>query len=57
MGLPYIITLNMPLDELMDLISIQQIKVEGYRYRKPEKMYRSAEEKDEAEWAELLKLR
>ena len=57
MGLSYILTMNMPLDELLDLISIHQIKVEGYRYKKPEKIYHSAEEKDEAEWADLLRLR
>ena len=47
----------MPLDELLDLISVHQIKAEGYRFKKPERYYDSAEERDEAEWDKLLKLR
>lgn len=47
----------MPLDGLLDLISVHQIKVEGYKFKQPERYYDSAEERDEAEWNKLLKLR
>ena len=33
MGLSYTETLDLPLSTLLDMISIQQIKTEGYRYK------------------------
>lgn len=33
MGLTYTETLDLPLSQLLDLISIQQIKTEGFRYK------------------------
>ena len=35
MGLTYDETMSLPLTELMDLISVQQIKAEGCNYKKP----------------------
>jgi hypothetical protein len=35
MGLTYDETMSLPLSELMDLISVQQIKAEGCNYKKP----------------------
>lgn len=35
MGLSYDETNDMPLSRLLDMICIQQIKEEGYRYRRP----------------------
>lgn len=35
MGLSYDEANDMPLSRLLDLISIQQIKEEGYKYRRP----------------------
>lgn len=33
MGLTYTETLDLPLSQLLDMISIQQIKTEGFRYK------------------------
>ena len=49
MGLTYDETMTIPLSLLLDLISIEQIKREGARYRRP---MSQAEE-----WDELFKLR
>lgn len=49
MGMGYDETMTVPLSLLLDLISIEQIKREGARYRRPMT--------DADEWNELIRLR
>ena len=49
MGLTYDETMTLPLSELFDLIAVNQIKMEGFRYQRP----MTEEEKLD----EILKLR
>lgn len=49
MGLGWEETQTVPLSLLLDLISVEQIKVEGAKYRRPMS--------DADEWDELFKLR
>lgn len=52
-GLSYDETMTVPMSLLLDLVSIEQIKEEGFEYEKPEKPGPS----DADEWDRLLSLK